>query len=140
MPVTPVAVGMVSIEQRSQSSVRVVIMFAVSVVILGTSIAVVVAVSVVQAYFAENPLNFFAQSFGDEGSIALAARDAADVGRVNIQLHGYAFVDATKNGKRFQRERANIGLVTVHDFLLMQRMPDPLSTVTTLTFMVSPIS
>ena len=138
---------MVSIEQRSQSSVRVVMRFAVAVVvamavvILATSVVVaVVAVPIVQACFAQNPVNFLAQRFGDEGGIAFAARDAAYIRRINVQLHGNTFVDAAKNGERFQRERANIGLVTVHDFLLMRRKPDSLSTVTTLTYMVSLIS
>lgn len=132
MSVTPVTVGMVSIEQRSQSSVRVVMMIAVSVeafvwsvVILAVSIAMVAAVSIVQSGFAQHPLNFPAQCFGNEWSIAFAARDTAYVGRVNVQLSGDTFVDAAKNGERLQRERANIGLVTVHDFLLKQRIPDP---------------
>ena len=98
-----------SIEQRSHSSVRMVM---------------VVAISIVQTGFTHRALNFLAQRIGNEGGPAFAAGDAADVRRIDIELHRDALVDAAKNGERFERVRDTIGLVTVHDFLEQKRRPE----------------
>jgi hypothetical protein len=109
--IAAVAVGVVSIEQRSQSSVRVVMIVAVSVV-QGRF-----AVAIVQTGFAQNTLNFFAERVRNERSIALAASDAAYVGRVDIEMHGDSLVYTAKYGERLKRVRDIIWLVTIHDFL-----------------------
>ena len=121
--VPPVAVGVVSIEHRSHSSVRVVMISTFPIVKSGF------AVSIVETSLAEGTLNLLAQSLGNEGRVTFTASDAAYVGRVDVKLHGDAFVDAAKNGERLKRGRDIIGLVTIHDFLV--KRSDPASTVTT---------
>jgi hypothetical protein len=110
------------IEQRSHSSVRMVM---------------VVALSIVQTGLTHRALNFVAQRIGNERGPAFAAGDAADVGGVDVELDRDPLVDPAKNGKRFERVRDTIGLDTVHDFLDQKRRPEQTSTVTTLTRMVS---
>jgi hypothetical protein len=98
-----------SIEQRSHSSVRMVM---------------VVAISIVQTGLAHRALNFLAQRIGNERSPAFAAGDTADVRRIDVELHRDALVDPAKNGEQFYRVRDTIELVTVHDFLGQKRRPE----------------
>jgi hypothetical protein len=131
MCVAPVAIGLVSIEHRSHSSVRVVMVSTVPIVKRR------IAVSVVETGLAECALNLFVDGIGNEGRVAFTASDATYVGRIDIELDGDAFIDAAKYGERLERRRDIIGLVTIHDFLV--RRSDPLATVTTLTQMVYPL-
>ena len=97
----------------------------------------VAAISIMQASLAQHALDFLTQRFGDERSPTLAASDAADVGRVHIELNGHALVNAAKNRERLYRVRDTIRIVTVHDFLERRRRSDSASTMTTLPRMVS---
>ena len=73
--------------------------------------------SVMQTGLAQDAVDFFAQSVGNDGRVAFAAGDAAYVGRVDVEQHGHTLVDSAKYGERFERGRDIIGLVTIHDFL-----------------------
>ena len=111
-----------SIEQRTRGSVR---------------MAIVAAISILQAGLPQHALNFLAQRFGYQGSLTFSARDAADIRRIDVELHGDAFVEAPKNREQLYRVRDTIRVVTVHDFLIQRRRPDQASTMTTLPRMVS---
>jgi hypothetical protein len=120
--VAVISVRAMSVEQRSHSSV---------------SVVMVVAISIVQTGFAQHALNFLAQRVGNERGVPFAASDAAYVGGVDIELNGDALVDTAKYGERFKRVRDTIRLVTIHDFLVVKRRSKLTETVTTLTRMVS---
>ena len=122
MTVFGAAFGIVSVEQGAQASMIVIMVVAIF------------AVPVLQAGFAQDALDFLAQSFGHKRGVALTAGDAAYIGGVYIKLHGDPLVDTAKNGERFKRVRGSIRLVTIHDFLGKEVRSD--STVTTLTRMV----
>ena len=114
------------IEQRTDGSVRMVVVR-----------IVVAAISIMQTGLTEHALDFFAERFGNQGSLTLSAGDAADVGRIDVELNRDALVEAAKNGEHLYRVRDTIRVVTVHDFLVQTRRSDPASTMTTLTRMVS---
>jgi len=99
---TMIAVVPGSIEQRSHSSVRVVM---------------ILAISIMQTGLTEDALNFLAQRIGNERRMAFAAGDAAHVRGVDIEQYRDPLVDTTKYRERFKRVRDTIGLVTIHDFL-----------------------
>jgi hypothetical protein len=90
----------------------------------GVTIAVTIAI--VQAGFAQDALNFFAQRFGNVRSVALAARDTAHVRRVDVQLQSNSFEDTPKIGQRLKRVRGSITLVTVHDILIERKQGGPI--------------
>ena len=102
-------VNRVPIQRRRAQALRLIVIVA--------SAIVVVAIAIVQTGLAQHPLNLLTQRLGNVRSVALAARDAAYVGRVDVQLQRDAFEDASKIRQRFKRVRGNITLVTVHDFL-----------------------
>jgi hypothetical protein len=87
------------------------------VVFVWSGVAIAIAISIVEASRAEYAPYLFTQSLRNERSVAFTASDAADVRRIDIELYGYPFVDAAKNGERCERRRGIIGLVTIHDFL-----------------------
>lgn len=84
----------VPIQRRRAQTLRLVVVVIPSgaVVILSSPIVimagavVIIAVPIVQTGLAQHALNFFAQRFGNVWSVALAARDAAYVRRVDIEL------------------------------------------------------
>ena len=86
-------------------------------VVFVSGVAITIAISIVETNRAEYAPYLFTQSLRNERSVAFTAGDAADVRRIDIELYGYPFVDAAKNGERCERRRGIIGLVTIHDFL-----------------------
>jgi hypothetical protein len=87
------------------------------VFVSGVAITIAISISIVETNRAEYAPYLFTQSLRNERSVAFTAGDAADVRRIDIELYGYSFVDAAKNGERCERRRGIIGLVTIHDFL-----------------------
>jgi hypothetical protein len=109
-------VNRVPIQRRRAQALRLIVIVASAIVVVAGTV-VIVAIAIVQTGLAQHPLNLLTQRLGNVRSVALAARDAAYVGRVDVQLQRDAFEDASKIRQRFKRVRGNITLVTVHDFL-----------------------
>jgi hypothetical protein len=124
MSVSGAAITGMPVERRTHGSVSMVMVL-------------VAAISIMQANLTEHALDFLAERFGNQGSLTLSAGDAADVGRIDVELNRDALVEAAKNGEHLYRVRDTIRVVTVHDFLVQTRRSDPASTMTTLTRMVS---
>jgi hypothetical protein len=94
---------------RILTSVLRVIAAAIQMVVTVAAVVMTIAtVAIVEACLAQDPLKFLLQGFGDVGGMAFATGDAADVGRVDIQLIGDALVKPAKNRERLQYPRAII--------------------------------
>jgi hypothetical protein len=62
-----------------------------------------------------NRVHLLVESLAHGGGVSFSARDATDEGRIDRKASGDAAEEAAKNGKRGERSRAIIRLVTIHD-------------------------